>query len=107
MQPLNTNTQLPLLNMNTQPLNTNTQLPLINTEQQNMNTQPPLVNTQPPTVKEILTDPRHQMIRDSEILKTFEIAKLTRDEAILVLDKINNHQALQIALDKLKPFIQT
>jgi len=72
-----------------------------------LNIQQPLVNTQPPSVNEILTDPRHQIIRDAEILKTFELAKLTRDEAILVLDKINNHQALQIALNKLKPFIHT
>ena len=62
------------------------------------------MNAPQPTVNELLTDPRHQATRDAEILKTFELAKLTRDEAILVLDKINNHQALQIALNKLKPF---
>lgn len=84
----------------------NNQLPIINTQQPTTNTQQPLVNTQQPSVNEILTDPRHQTIRDAEILKTFELAKLSRDEAILVLDKINNHQALEIALNKLKPFIR-
>jgi hypothetical protein len=97
-----------------QPLNVNNQLPLINTPQQNMsaplpsiNAPLPSVNAKPPSVNELLTDPRHQSTRDAEILKTFELAKLTRDEAILVLDKINNHQALEIALNKLKPFIHT
>ena len=101
--------------MNQQPLNINNQLPLINTQQPLGNTQPtlnilpqqPLVNTPKPTINEMLTDPRYHSTRDAEILKTFELAKLTRDEAVLVLDKINNHQALQIALEKLKPFIHT
>jgi hypothetical protein len=86
--------------MNNQPLN-------INTQQTNTNTQQLNINVPQPSMNEILTDPRYQSTRDAEILKTFELAKLTRDEAILVLDKINNHQALEVALNKLKPFIRT
>ncbi len=97
-----------------QPSNINQQLPLINIPQSNINN-PQSNNTNvqsnvpnhQPNINEILTDPKHQAIRDAEILKTFEMAKLTRDEAILVLDRINNHHALQIALNKLKPFINT
>ena len=91
------NSNLPLSNINIQqPISNNT--PQL---------QQPLINIQKPSINEILTDPRYQSTRDAEILKTFELAKLTRDEAILVLDRINNHQALQIALNKLKPFTST
>jgi hypothetical protein len=82
--------------------------PPLNNSLSTINTQQPLnINVPQPSMNEILTDPRYQSTRDAEILKTFELAKLTRDEAVLVLDKINSHQALEIALNKLKPFIRT
>jgi hypothetical protein len=67
----------------------------------------PSINPPQPSVNEILTDPRHQATRDAEILKTFELAKLTKDEIVLVIHHLNNNQALQIALNKLQPFIRT
>ena len=98
------NTQQPIL----QQTNPTVQQPVANNQYPNMSTQQqPLINVPQPSMNEILTDPRYQSTRDSEILKTFELAKLTRDEAVLVLDKINNHQALEVALNKLKPFIRT
>ena len=69
-----------------------------------MNESLPSINVQP-SINEILTDPRHQTTKDSEIHKVFEMAKLTREEAILVTNYINTRQALEIALNKLKPFI--
>ena len=89
------------------PLTNTQQSPLTNTQQSTINTQLPTINAQQPSVNEILTDPRHQATRDAEILKTFELAKLTKDEIILVIHHLNNNQALQIALNKLKPFIHT
>lgn len=56
-------------------------------------------------VNSLLQDPAQIKQRDAEIYKVFEQAKLTEEEAVLVMDKINNHRELEKALLKLKPFV--
>lgn len=62
----------------------------------------PMIQAQ---VDSLLKDPAQVQQRDEEIKKVFVLAKLTEEESILVMDKINNHTQLNAALAKLQPFI--
>lgn len=56
-------------------------------------------------VNSLLTDPTQLQKRNEEIKKVFTLAKLTDEECVLVMDRLNNHRSLEQALAKLQPFI--
>jgi hypothetical protein len=57
------------------------------------------------TFNQLLTDPSKLSERNKEIYATFELAKLSMEEKIVVMDKINNHALLTSGMEKLSPFI--
>jgi hypothetical protein len=57
-------------------------------------------------IHSLIHDANLRAQRDSELVKVFQQAELTEHEQVLVMDRINQHFALNIAIAKLKPFIK-